>query len=425
MPFSKGNARFAARKKDHHGSGGSAYIIDRRTLGECIQAPCGQNAAVYLHIPFCSKLCSFCNMRRGLGFPDEAYVALMLRHIRSIRELAGRRLPVSSIYFGGGTPTTLSADAICRILDALSEAFLLSDDAEISMETSLRELTVPTLKRAMAHGLNRISVGVQTFDDAGRKLLGRYGDGHFARKRLAEYRAAGLKNVNIDLIYGYPGETVEAFRRDLADFDALDLAGFSYYALIVMPGSPMERIVARHALPEAERNRLDGLFFSEALRARDRFGYEQMELTKIVRPNRDAYRYIRNRIAGEWTIPIGAGAGGNVGGGALMNPIDLGAYARSLDALGAMSMPVFSPLYRERKRAISTIQLGYLERRHLEEGAILRSIAPEVEALHREGYFAKDKTRYLLTDLGLYWGNSIQEDLFSKLPPPDAPEKSI
>lgn len=420
MSMRRGLTRFQKRKKDHHGAGGGAYIKGPITLGETLKnlPPFPENNIIYLHIPFCSKICSFCNMRRGLGFPTKEYVETLLLHIKTLgerKELQG--LPIDSIYFGGGTPSTLQTEELCQVLDALQDYFPVKETAEISMETSITELTTEKLQAAMEHGLNRISVGIQTFSDEGRKLFQRRGSGDFVRERLAEYKKVGLENINIDLIYNYPGETLEDFEEDLMSFKALDLAGFSLYSLIIMPGSSMERMIAKENLSEEERFIRDMDFFQKALEVRDREGWEQMELTKIVQPGRDEYKYIRHRLAQGWTLPIGAGAGGNIGSMAMMGPILLDDYKTMVHHLMEAKGMDFTEIYYKRKAIINPLQLGYLWKKDLEgEGALLKD---EIESLLQEGYFVEEKDRYRLTDLGLFWGNSISAKLWELFPEPE------
>ncbi|MDO5714733.1 MAG: coproporphyrinogen-III oxidase family protein [Tissierellia bacterium] len=412
----RGLKRFKKRKKDHHSSRDGAYVTRPISLEKTLKnlPPAPENNIIYFHIPYCSKICSFCNMRRGLGFPTKEYTETLLQHIKILGRQKGLQVPIDSIYFGGGTPSTLETEDIYKTLDTLYENFPIRKDAEISLETSLTELSPKKLEILKNHGINRISVGVQTFSDSGRKLFQRRGTGEFARKRLWEYRDLGFENINIDFIYNYPGEKTEEFERDLMTFKELDLAGFSLYSLMVMPGSVMEQVISKEKLSEEERIKKDMEFFQKALEIREREGWEQLELTKIVKPGRDEYKYIRHRLNQGWTIPIGAGAGGTIGHTMFMGNIDVEKYAESVGQLLQTKGMAFKDLYFQQKAILNPLQLGYLWKKDLEESPLLE----EVKVLIDEGYFTEDKDRYYLTDIGLFWGNSISEYLWDLFPKP-------
>ena len=170
---------FKERLKTHHSamSEGKKYVSG---IGTPKSALMGINendsklATVYIHIPFCNKICSFCNMRRSLQKPAKNYADLVVREIEQYARLPYIQMTTfDAVYFGGGTPTTLSSEALSRILKSLKANLNFTEDAEFTIETTVTELTEDKMKILIENGVNRWSVGVQTCDDNGRKQLGR------------------------------------------------------------------------------------------------------------------------------------------------------------------------------------------------------------------------------------------------------------
>lgn len=208
-----------------------------------------KNTVMYIHVPFCSKICSFCNMRRSLSKVYEDYDKFLIKHINMIgNTIYGKTTTIDSVYFGGGTPTTMNEKQLAGVLNAIYDNFHINKNAEISMETTLTELTPEKLKYLKNYGLNRISVGVQTFSDKGRILLNRTGNGKFAKERILNYLDTGFKNVNIDLIFNYPYQTEDELREDMNIIGELDLAGYSMYSLILDNNSQLAKKVNQAAI---------------------------------------------------------------------------------------------------------------------------------------------------------------------------------
>ncbi len=161
-------------------------------LAGLLSGPALSKRAVYLHVPFCNKICSFCPFHRTDRLKRREYDEILISEIESIRGYEYMKAPIDAINFGGGTPTALSPRQMGRVLRALRDSFDIKKGAEISVETSITELTDEMTSVLIECGVNRLSVGVQTFDDKGRKLLGRRGSGAKAAQRLADTLKAGL-----------------------------------------------------------------------------------------------------------------------------------------------------------------------------------------------------------------------------------------
>lgn len=409
--------RFKKRSKDHHSTTDvKKFIRGPVRLGELLKKSNEkENTVIYIHVPFCTKICSFCNMRRSLSKAYEDYDKLLIKHIEAMAlSKYGKSSKIGSVYFGGGTPTTMNEKQLTGVLDAIFRNFKVKKDAEISMETTLTEMPVEKLKTLTKYGLNRISVGVQTFDDKGRKLLNRNGDGNFARKKLTEYLDTGFRNVNIDLIYNYPYQTEEELRRDMEVIGSLDLAGFSMYSLILMNDSQLAKKIEKSALELKNDIKHDRFYHNIVVEEGEKYAYEFFEFTKMVRPDRDQYKYIQYRNAGEDTIPIGAGAGGNILGAAGMNPISVKDYIESLNNIEDRTFMQFDPAYEAISKASKAVQFGKIDLKLLPTH-LLEVAKSYAEGLVEEGFLSGNGPIYHLTDEGRYWGNNINKEYMDLL----------
>lgn len=396
---------FKERIKTHHSamSEGKKYMAGMGTFQSALADANIDDeniATIYIHVPFCNKICSFCNMRRALQQPAENYADLIVKEIEEYAKLLYiKTTTFDAVYFGGGTPTTLSADAFSRILKALKQNFQFTPDAEFTIETTVTELTEEKMKTLIENGINRFSVGVQTFDDKGRKQMGRIGSGEKAYETLRQLKEYPGVTVSMDLIYNYPGQTMENLMADLDKINELELDGFSMYSLINMKETSIDAA-------QSEKNDEEMFFaISHTMKAR---GYEFLELTKMVKSDR--YRYIMNRHKGADTLPLGAGAGGSVNGLALMNPIKLDEYEQSVFYFHDRKGMLFLPEYVNVIRFKGDVQTAYLPRneemyRDREEYCHFR------DKLVESGMVYRTADGYRLTEKGIFWGNTISREL--------------
>jgi oxygen-independent coproporphyrinogen-3 oxidase len=260
---------------------------------------------LYLHIPFCAAICNYCNFNRGLL--DEAlkrrYVDALIGEITAAAE---PRTPIDTIYFGGGTPSLLDASEVRRILDACRAAFALAADHEITLEANPETVTRGRLEGYRAAGVNRLSFGVQSFDDKELTRLGRLHSADTARVALATARAAGVENVSLDLMMWLPQQTIAQW---LASVDALIAEGpehASLYLLEVYPNAPLKEDMARAGWSLAPDDDAAEMYL-EAMARLEAAGYEQYEISNVARPGRRARHNVKYWQDGEW-LGFGCGA---------------------------------------------------------------------------------------------------------------------
>ena len=281
--------------------------------------PSGEAHALYLHIPFCRHRCSYCdfNTYTTVGELQAPYVAALIEEIRRVGAAAPARPAVPTVFFGGGTPSLLAPEEVAAILDAAREAFDLSPEAEITLEANPETVDVDRLAGFRAAGVNRISYGVQSADAGELALLGREHDFATAVAAVKAAREAGFDNLNLDLIYGLPGQSVGDWQRTLDAVLATAatmpvVTHISLYCLTIEPGTPMQRWLHNGTIMAPDPDTAADQY-EAACRAMAGAGFDHYEISNWARPGRECRHnlvYWRN----EPYLGLGAGAHGLAGG---------------------------------------------------------------------------------------------------------------
>ncbi len=207
--------------------------------------------SLYIHIPFCVRRCPYCDFNSYAGIDDkhrDIYVHALRQEIRQW----GARLhrpAVRTIFIGGGTPTTLNGIQFGAIMATCRESFRVDIDAEISSEANPGAVDSACFEAMLAAGINRLSLGVQSFDDKALTFLGRIHDSAEARAAYRAARQVGFQNINLDFMFGLPGQSVANWRRTLAEAIELEPEHLSLYSLTVEPGTPLARWVTAGKVP--------------------------------------------------------------------------------------------------------------------------------------------------------------------------------
>lgn len=203
--------------------------------------------SLYLHIPFCRHRCGYCDFNTYAGLDDLIgdYVLALVKEIELVADAAGEKLPIHTIFFGGGTPSLLPSNAIKSILQTVISAFELQEGAEITMEANPGTVDQKYLSEVRTYGINRLSLGVQSANPEELRILEREHGYAEAIEAVRDARKAGFKNISIDLIYGLPGQTLADWENNLALALQLAPEHISLYSLTVEHGTPLEKLVNR------------------------------------------------------------------------------------------------------------------------------------------------------------------------------------
>ena len=238
---------------------------------------------LYLHIPFCSHICNYCNFNRGLFDADvkRQYVDALTTEI--VR--AGDSSPADTIFFGGGTPSLLEPDEVGRLIDACRGAFDVAPDAEVTLETNPETVTVDRMRAFVDAGVNRISLGVQSLHDAELARLGRQHGAARARAAVADIREAGVENMSLDLMLWLPQQTPADWRATVEGLIALEPDHASLYILELYPNAPLREEMARAQWSLAPDDDAADMYLW-GLERLDGAGYAQYQISNVARPGR-------------------------------------------------------------------------------------------------------------------------------------------
>jgi oxygen-independent coproporphyrinogen-3 oxidase len=264
--------------------------------------------AIYLHLPWCVRKCPYCDFNsyvRPDALPEQEYVAALLADLDADLDLARGR-PVASVFLGGGTPSLFGTGSIAVLLDGLAARLPFLPDAEVTMEANPGTIEHGRFAGYAQAGVNRVSLGAQSFDADRLRALGRIHGPDETRAAVAELADAGIANFNLDLMYALPGQTREAAAADLEAAIALRPAHLSHYQLTLEPGTAF--LHRPPPLPD------DDLAWQMQLDCQERLGaagFAQYEVSAYARPGRQCRHNLNYWCFGDY-LGIGAGAHGKM-----------------------------------------------------------------------------------------------------------------
>ncbi|WP_028535399.1 radical SAM family heme chaperone HemW [Paludibacterium yongneupense] len=264
--------------------------------------------SLYIHFPWCVRKCPYCDFNSHEaknGFDDAAYADALLRDLESALPAVWGR-PVRSIFIGGGTPSLFSAPALEKLLDGVRARVRLDPDAEITLEANPGTFESERFLAYRQAGVNRLSIGIQSFDDGKLKALGRIHDSAQAHRAI-EIACRHFDNVNIDLMYALPGQSLEQALSDIDQALAHGVTHLSAYHLTIEPNTLFHRYTPP-ALPDDELS----ADMQEAIEARlGHAGFEHYETSAFARPGRRCQHNLNYWLFGDY-LGIGAGAHGKI-----------------------------------------------------------------------------------------------------------------
>jgi oxygen-independent coproporphyrinogen III oxidase len=298
-----------------------------------------ESLSLYLHVPFCSTKCTYCafNTYVNLEAWIEPFTSALIREIGIVGE-SNPGQNVHTVFFGGGTPSLLTPDQIGRILAAIRSHFNLLPDAEISLESNPNDISREYLAALRQKGINRLSIGMQSAISSELELFARRHDNDAVVRAVSAARAAGFDNLNLDLIYGIPHQTIENWETTLHQALALRPEHLSLYALGLEDGTPMQVWVAKGRLPAPDDD-LSADMYDVATTVLAEAGYTQYEISNWSKPGREC----RHNLQYWYNLPyvgLGPGAHGFAGGTRYSVILSPQKYVKALlDAEGEYPFP--------------------------------------------------------------------------------------
>jgi oxygen-independent coproporphyrinogen-3 oxidase len=368
---------------------------------------------LYLSVPFCRAKCSYCNFASDAFGPArmDAYVDRLCGEIAqapSKTQDMGALLPrdVDSVYFGGGTPSLLSSGHFQRIFEELRTVFSLQSDAEFTLECAPGQLADDTLEELLRHGLNRVSLGVQSFVDQESRAVGRFHTKDVCLAEIARLRSAGMQGINVDLIAGLPHQTHESWRISLEQAVAADVPHVSVYMLEVDGESRLGReLIAGGVRYHAHHVPDDGLvaeMYLEACEFLGNNGIPQYEISNFARPGHASRHNLKYWKRFPY-LGLGLDAHSMLGGWRFQNTDDLNAYLEGKASPDPVSVTPHEAFEEE-------VFLGL----RLNEGIPIPEegpIAPVLRQLVRDGLMQLQGDRVALTPKGRLLSNDVFTEL--------------
>ena len=367
----------------------------------------------YVHLPWCVHKCPYCDFNshqaRGL-IPERAYVDALLADLeQDLPRVQGRS--IDSLFLGGGTPSLFSAESLERLLSGLRACLSLGPDLEVTLEANPGTVERGRFTEFRDIGINRLSIGVQSFDDGQLQRLGRIHDRRDAIAAAEAAHAAGLGNFNLDLMFGLPGQTVEGALADITNAIALQPTHLSYYQLTIEPNTAFHH--APPALPDDETT--DAIQRS-ALARLARYGYERYEVSAYAREGSRCRHNLNYWEFGDY-LGIGAGAHGKLTDLAtgrihriwkLKHPSDCLKRAGTPAGIGGdqpireTDLPVEFLM-----NALRLVEGVPAERFEERTGLPLAALEPALSRARERGLLATDLARLQPTELGLRFLNDV------------------
>jgi len=265
-------------------------------------------AGIYLHIPFCSRKCAYCDFYSEADRNDlvSEFLRSMKREIGLRSDFFSEGTTIDTVYLGGGTPSLIPPHHIERLLDKIRTRFAISDHAEITIEVNPGTVGVDHFKAYRTAGINRLSIGVQSLADAELRLLGRMHASADALKTIADARACGFENIGIDFIFGLPGQTVARWRRTLRKSLSLHPEHISAYSLTWNETTPLGRKIETGRLPKPQEETIAAMYLLTHDLLADA-GYDHYEISNYAHPGRRC-RHNEGYWTGEPYVGLGPSA---------------------------------------------------------------------------------------------------------------------
>jgi oxygen-independent coproporphyrinogen-3 oxidase len=377
---------------------------------------------LYIHVPFCSAICNYCNFNRGLfdAALKTRYVDALVSEISQSAILGQQAISnqqpaidraADTIYFGGGTPSLLEPEEIARIIGACEGAFAVAADREVTMEANPESVSEARLAAYRAAGVNRLSFGVQSFRDEELRRLSRLHDADRARVAVGEARAAGFDNVSVDLMMWLPQQSISEWLESVDAAIALAPEHLSLYLLELYPNAPLKDDMARARWSQAPDEDAATMYV-EAMERLEAAGLAQYEISNVARAGRRSRHNLKYWSDGEW-LGFGCGAHSTRGGARWKNISSPADYSDTV-MRGASPAVDLRRMTKEEQlgdalftglRVVDGIDTNVIQTRYGVD--VWRRFGPELEPFIEAGCLRRDGARLWLTRQGMLLAHEV------------------
>lgn len=381
----------------------------------------GQIQAAYIHIPFCRTKCTYCHffINPNSKNIEDQYINFLIKEMQMASD--SPRLKnglIHSVFIGGGTPTSLTPENSEKLLKAIRKYLPLANDYELTLEGRIHDIIPEKTDIWMSNGVNRISLGVQSFDTKVRKLVGRLDSQDVVLERLSALMEYAQCSVVIDLMYGLPGQTMNIWEKDLSLLVASGIDGADLYQLNVFEDSDLNRQIQSGQVPPAATTAQQSEMFSFGRSYLMKRAYRRISNCHWSRSNRERSLYNHLAASGATMFPFGSGAGGSIDGYTTM----LYRVLKPYEAMIELGKKPFMGLIRQPKLQPIIYQiLSELDMNYLNIDAIAK-IDSRISMLHelyqfweQRGLVKYNGILYSLTEAGEFWNINIGQSTLEAL----------
>ena len=377
-------------------------IMSRPPTGRDVQT-------AYIHIPFCKTKCLYCGFFQN-GTQQETedeYIRCLVDELELAADSPRLRDGlIHAVFIGGGTPTSLSPANADLLLKTIRRCLPLANDYEMTLEGRVHDVVPEKMDIWFANGVNRVSLGVQSFDTAVRRAVGRLDDEDTVLQRLADLKAYNQAVLIIDLMYGLPGQNMDVWRHDLQRLTECAADGADLYQLNVFDGSDLNKAIAEGRLAPAAETSVQARMFHEAKVYLEQRAYRRLNICHWSRSNRERSLYNVLARSGAAMFPLGSGAGGHVDGYETMLHRAISPYQMfvSQGKKPFMALMEQSPLKPLIDRVQVEMEQGYLDLRSLmAEDERLQDLTWLYDLWQERGLVTDNGVLHMLTEAGQFW----------------------
>ncbi|MDE1313835.1 heme anaerobic degradation radical SAM methyltransferase ChuW/HutW [Vibrio aestuarianus] len=415
--------RFSFSDKQSTHAGGSSVPVAIELQSHIWQTLMTQPVAgpkkrcLYIHVPFCRVRCTFCNFFQNASsrsLVDDYFKALMVELEQKSKLPWAQSGIFHAVYIGGGTPTDLSATQIQRLGEAIRRFYPLARDCEITLEGRINRFSDEMFDNALEGGFNRFSFGIQSFNTTVRRSAKRLDDRDVVLERIASLSHAEQAPIVIDLLYGLPYQTFDVFEQDLKDVISTGAHGIDLYQLIVAGSAPMLNLVEKGRIPPPATTPDKASMYELGVNFFDKHHFKSLSVNHWAKDNRERSQY--NSLAKTFAevLPVGCGAGGNIGGYSVMQQRSLKAY---MDAMNQNKLPIAMMMKQHSlEPTFAAIKSGF------DRGVLARSTLPDFMGMNCFDYLqplfkhwqrlglVKLEDEYLVSTLaGAFWAVNLAQ----------------
>lgn len=368
--------------------------------------------AAYIHIPFCQHICHYCDFNKFFlkGQPVDEYLDSLKKEMQITLQQSPTEY-LQSIFIGGGTPTALNEQQLEKLCRDILDILPYNSQTEYTFEANPGDLSKEKLEILREAGVNRLSIGVQTFNNDLLQKIGRTHQAEDVFHTVAEAKNLGFKNISVDLIYSLPGQTLEDFRETLKTAFTLDIQHYSGYSLIIEPKTVFYNLMRKGRLPTPGED-VEAQMYDLLMNEMEANGFEQYEISNFSKPGFES-RHNLTYWDNDWYYGFGAGAHSYVNGQRISNHGPLKKYMGALDEgilpilenhevtlTEQMEEEMFLGLRKNKGVSIPK----FTEKFNVD---LMKLFAEELEKLTGQGLISFEENHVKLTRRGRFLGNEV------------------